>query len=113
MHQNYHLIVMLNRCSYMFRRTNVIIKELTRSSQAICPCTVHYRSNNGISSEVAQISNFALWMQVDMVNCCWKQRTVVERCIICNITFQDLLYRSASQVIPRLTCIRRHAVRLF
>jgi hypothetical protein len=38
MHQNYHFIVMLNISSYMFRRISVIIRELTRSSQATCRC---------------------------------------------------------------------------
>jgi hypothetical protein len=60
MHQNYHCIVMLNRRSYMFRRISAIIRELTRSSQAACRCTL--QKNNGILSEVAAISNFALWM---------------------------------------------------
>jgi hypothetical protein len=36
------------------------------------PFGAHYRKNNGISSEVAPMSNFALWMEVDMVHRCWK-----------------------------------------
>jgi hypothetical protein len=45
----------------MFRRTNTIIRELTRSLQAACQCAQH--KNNVISSEVAPISNFALWIK--------------------------------------------------
>jgi hypothetical protein len=46
---------------------------------------VHYRRNNGISSEVAPISIVTLWIQVGVVNRCWKQWTVVEHgpsCIV-------------------------------
>jgi hypothetical protein len=39
---------------------------------------VHYRKNNGISSEVAAISIVTLLIQVVMTNCCWKQWAVVE-----------------------------------
>jgi hypothetical protein len=51
---------------------------------------VHYRNNNGVSSEVAPINNLSLWMLVDIVNYCWKQWIVVEEnprpkdyCICC------------------------------
>jgi hypothetical protein len=50
----------LARCPYLFRRTNAIIWELTQSSQATCRWVL--QKNNGISSEVTPISNFALWM---------------------------------------------------
>jgi hypothetical protein len=39
---------------------------------------VHYKRNDGISSELAPISIVTLWIQVDIVNRCWKQLTVVE-----------------------------------
>jgi hypothetical protein len=42
---------------------------------------VHYRKNNGISSEVAPISIVTLWINVDVVNRCWKQWAVSELCV--------------------------------
>jgi hypothetical protein len=57
MHQNYHFIVMF---SQMRLHVSAQQREHTRSSQAIVG--IHYRKNNGISSEVAPISDFALWM---------------------------------------------------
>jgi hypothetical protein len=38
---------------------------------------VHYRKNNGISSEVASISIVTLWIKVDVVNHCFHQQLVI------------------------------------
>jgi hypothetical protein len=42
--------------------------------------SVHYRKNNGISSEVAPIGIVTLWIKLDVVNRCWKQ-LVITTCI--------------------------------
>jgi hypothetical protein len=44
---------------------------------------VHYRRSNGISCEVAPISIVTLWINVDVVNRCWKQWTVAEHGPMC------------------------------
>jgi hypothetical protein len=90
MHQNYHLIWCLVTRSYMFLHTNAIIREITWSSEANCRCTL--QRNNGISSEVTPISNYALWMWVDMVNSWWRQWTVVVHWLFVNTCKLHLFY---------------------
>jgi hypothetical protein len=77
MHQMTTLLWCPVKCSYMFRRTNPIIRELIWSSQATY-VGVHYKKNNGVSSNIASVSIVTLWKWVVMANCCWKRWTVVE-----------------------------------
>jgi hypothetical protein len=75
-HQNDHFIVMLSQTlqhvSAYQRHHQTAHTILTRYLYV----GVHYRKNNGISSEVAPISIFTLWIKVDVVNCCRKQLAI-------------------------------------
>jgi hypothetical protein len=78
MHQNDYFIVMLSQ-------TLLHVSAYQRHHQgahmiftSYLYVGMHYRMNNGISSEVASISIVTLRIKVDVVNRCWKQWTVVE-----------------------------------
>jgi hypothetical protein len=74
MHQMTTLLWCPVKRSYMFRRTNAIIRELIWSSQATCLSVCITRR----IMEFRTVSIVTLWKWVVMTNFCWKQWTVVE-----------------------------------
>jgi hypothetical protein len=62
MHQNNHFIVML---SQTLLRVSAYQRHHQGAHMILTNIDVHYRKNNGISSEVAPINIVTLWIQVD------------------------------------------------
>jgi hypothetical protein len=78
MDQNDHFIMMSSQTLLhvsAYRRHNQGAHMILTSYLYI---SVHYRTNNGISSKIVPVSIVTLWIQVVMANGCWKQWTVVE-----------------------------------
>jgi hypothetical protein len=74
MHQNYHFIFMLGQTLLHVSAYQLHHQGAYMILTSCLYVGVHYKKNNGISSEVAAISIVTLWINVDVVNRCWKQR---------------------------------------
>jgi hypothetical protein len=73
MHQNGYFIVMLSQMLVhvsAYQRHHQGAHMILTSYLYV---SVHYRRNNGISSEVAPISIVTLWIKLDVVNHCFQQ----------------------------------------
>jgi hypothetical protein len=62
MHQNYHFIVMLSQMILHVSAHQRHHQGAHTILTSYLYVGVHYRENNGLSSEVTPISDFALWM---------------------------------------------------